>query len=408
MPKLSYNAEQQNQFLTEISSHYGTEILDNNQIRSYVEKTGVAFPYFIYRDANRKVARGKYSVAMSVVAAFKPLPPFPAKKYTKAAETPAHVVVEQPRTVISGGPTSMQADISCTVPDRDPTYVPFGNYTDIEKIISSKIFFPVYVTGLSGNGKTMSIVQACAKLKRQILRINVTEETDELDLLGGTELVNGNTVYREGAVILAMRTGSVLLIDEGDLNNTKILCLMPILEGKAYLNKKTGEVVHPAEGFNIFITGNTKGKGSDDGRFVGTKVMNEAFLERFSITMEQEYPSAAIEKKIVMKNMEQLGCADDGFATHLCTWAEIIRKAFDDGSINELISTRRLVHIVKTFSIFNDRKKAIELCLNRFDRDTKHSFLDFYQAIDASINPEVPDATLTPEVVTVEDPITVL
>jgi hypothetical protein len=295
----------------------------------------------------------------------------------------------------------MQADITCTVPDRDPTYVPFGNYVDIEKIIASKIFFPVYVTGLSGNGKTMSISQACAKLKRQLLRINVTEETDELDLLGGTELVNGNTVFREGAVILAMRTGSVLLIDEGDLNSTKILCLMPILEGKPYLNKKTGEMVHPAEGFNIFITGNTKGKGSEDGRFIGTKVMNEAFLERFSITMEQEYPNASIEKKIVLKNMEQLNCVDEGFATHLCTWAEIIRKAFDEGSINDLISTRRLVHIIKTYSIFGDRMKAIELCLNRFDRETKNSFMDFYKAIDASVNPSdaADHSAGTPEIV---------
>jgi hypothetical protein len=398
MPKLSYDADQQNNFLQEVSSFYNDmNVLTNEQIRNYVKNNNLAFPYFLFRDKNRKVGRGKYNVSMSVVQAIKPLPPFPPMKKPAAAVA----VVEQTRTVISNGPSTMQADITCTVPDRDPTYVPFGNYVDIEKIIASKIFFPVYVTGLSGNGKTMSISQACAKLKRQLLRINVTEETDELDLLGGTELVNGNTVFREGAVILAMRTGSVLLIDEGDLNSTKILCLMPILEGKPYLNKKTGEMVHPAEGFNIFITGNTKGKGSEDGRFIGTKVMNEAFLERFSITMEQEYPNASTEKKIVLKNMELLDCVDDSFATHLCTWAEIIRKAFDEGSINDLISTRRLVHIIKTYSIFGDRMKAIELCLNRFDRETKNSFMDFYKAIDASVNPSdtVDHSAGTPEVV---------
>ena len=399
MPKLSYDVNQQNEFLRDVSNFYNdVNVLTNEQIRDYVEKNNLPFPHFLFRDKNRKVGRGKYNVSMSVVQAIKPLPPFPPmKKSISVAATQA----EQTPTVNVSAPTSMRADISLVIPERDATYVPFGNYADIEKIISSKIFFPVYITGLSGNGKTMSISQACAKLKRQLLRINVTEETDELDLLGGTELVNGNTVFREGAVLLAMRAGAVLLIDEGDLNNTKILCLMPILEGKPYLNKKTGEVVHPAPGFNIFITGNTKGKGSEDGRFVGTKVMNEAFLERFSITMEQEYPNASTEKKIVLKNMEQLECVDDAFATHLCTWAEIIRKAFDEGSINDLISTRRLVHIIKTYSIFGDRMKAIELCLNRFDRETKNSFMDFYKAIDASVNGEgtVDHSAGTPEVV---------
>ena len=281
--------------------------------------------------------------------------------------------------------TSNMDDV--TIPDIDPTYVPFGNYSDIEKIISSKVFFPVYVTGLSGNGKTMSIIQACARLKREILRINVTEETDELDLLGGTELVNGSTINREGAVLIAMRRGAVLLIDEGDLNNTKILCLMPILEGKPYYNKKTGEVIRPAPGFNIFITGNTKGKGSEDGRFIGTKIMNEAFLERFSITMEQEYPSTKVEKSIILKNMELNNCVDEDFATKLCTWSEIIRKTYFEEAIDELITTRRLVHIVKTFAIFKNREKAITLAINRFDTETKNAFFDLYTKCDATITP---------------------
>ena len=396
MAKMSYSVEQQKQFFVDINEFFGKEIVTTEEIKMFLQKKKLSTPYFFFRDENRKVSRGKYSIAMSVVSAIKPLPPFPPMRKMTKPSAPAFV--EQERTVIHGGPTSMQADISCTVPSKDPTYVPFGNYSDIEKIIGSKIFFPVYVTGLSGNGKTMSIVQACAKLKREILRINVTEETDELDLIGGTELVDGTTVNREGAVLLAMRRGAVLLIDEGDLNNTKILCLMPILEGKPYFNKKTGEVIHPAEGFNVFITGNTKGKGSDDGRFVGTKVMNEAFLERFSITMEQEYPTPSIEKKIVVKNMEQLGCVDDDFATKLCTWSDIIRKAFYDGYVDEIISTRRLVHIVKTFSIFSDRLKAVNLALNRFDTETKTAFLDFYTKCDASVNPPQPETVPTDQV----------
>ena len=381
-----YTAEQQEQFFVDIVKHYNKESLTAREINSFVESNNLSTPYFVFHDKSRKLKRGLYSVAMTAnVAQLRPLPKMPRMKApTKTIETQDTQMTQE---VKHGSVDVMRADISCTIPDKDPTYVPFGNYEDIAKIIEAKIFFPVYITGLSGNGKTMSIMQACAKLGRQLLRINVTEETDELDLLGGTELVNGSTVYREGAVILAMREGAVLLIDEGDLNNTKILCLMPILEGKPYLNKKTGEIIQPKEGFNIFITGNTKGQGSDDGRFVGTKVMNEAFLERFAITMEQEYPPLKVEKKIVLKNMEQLNCVDEDFATRLVEWSENIRKAYAEGVTTDLITTRRLTHIVKTFSIFGDRLKAVNLALNRFDSETKNAFLDLYTKVDASVNP---------------------
>jgi MoxR-like ATPase len=386
MPKVSYTPDQQASLLANLRQTYGNTI-KAAQISEFCASKGLPYPYFITYDADRKVSRGVYSLAENLTAAVAQIvKPAPVAK----AEPILEPAMAMPAAnVLHFQPKSARADVVCVVPDRDPTYVPFGNYSDIEKIIKSRIFFPVYITGLSGNGKTMSITQACAKLNRELIRINVTEETDELDLIGGTELVDGNTVYREGAVITAMRRGACLLIDEGDLNNTKILCLMPILEGKPYFNKKTSETISPAPGFNIFITGNTKGKGSDDGRFVGTKVMNEAFLERFSITMEQEYPSAALEKKIVLKNMEQLGFTDDDFATKLCTWAEIIRKSFNEGAVDEIISTRRLVHIVKTYSIFNNRMKALTLALNRFDTETKNSFLDLYTKIDA-------DATVQP------------
>lgn len=359
----NYDVVSMENFLKNIAQEYGSEVLSKKDIEGFAKKHNLPYPKFAFSN-ERKVAWGKYSVSM-VVNSVVPLKKNKAENNMKL-------------------PDSIRADISCSVPKKDPTFVPFGNYSDIETIIKSKVFFPVYLTGLSGNGKTMSIMQACAKHNREMLRINVTEETDEIDLLGGTELINGSTVYREGAVLLAMRTGAVLLIDEGDLNNTKILCLMPILEGKPYLNKKTGEVITPAAGFNIFITGNTKGKGSDDGRFIGTKIMNEAFLERFAVTLEQDYPTSNIEKKILLRNMEDLECVDDDFATKLCTWADITRKTFKEGGIDEVITTRRLVHIIKTFSIFKDRSKAVSMALNRFDNITKVSFFDLYTKIDES------------------------
>jgi MoxR-like ATPase len=273
------------------------------------------------------------------------------------------------------------------VPDRNETYVPFGFYNDMRDIIKSRIFYPIYITGLSGNGKTFMIEQVCAALKRELIRVNITKRTDESDLIGSYELVDGSTIRREGPVITAMRRGAVLLLDECDLGTEDILCLQPILEGKPYFDKKTGEVVHPAAGFNVIATANTKGKGSDDGRFIGTNLLNEAFLERFAITVEQEYPPAATERKILEKNFAVLGITDTIFIDRLITWAEVIRKSFSDGAVDEVISTRRLVHISKAFSIFNNRLKAIEMCLNRFDTDTKTAFLDLYTKVDAEATP---------------------
>jgi hypothetical protein len=269
------------------------------------------------------------------------------------------------------------------VPQKNGTYVPFGFYNDLKNIISSRIFYPIYITGLSGNGKTMMIEQVCAALKRELVRVNITKRTDESDLIGSYELIDGSTVRREGPVLTAMRRGAVLLLDECDLGTEDILCLQPILEGKPYFDKKTGEVVHPAAGFTVLATANTKGKGSDDGRFIGTNILNEAFLERFAVTVEQDYPPAATERKILEKNFAELGINDDVFIERLITWAEVIRKSFNDGAVDEVISTRRLVHISKAFSIFKNRLKAIEMCLNRFDTDTKTAFLDLYTKVDA-------------------------
>ena len=275
------------------------------------------------------------------------------------------------------------------IPSKDANYVPFGNATDLKKIIKSKIFYPTFITGLSGNGKTLGVEQACAQLGRELIRVNITVETDEDDLIGGFRLVNGETVWHNGPVIEALERGAVLLLDEIDLASNKILCLQSILEGKGVFLKKIGRQVSPAAGFNIFATANTKGKGSDDGRFVGTNVLNEAFLERFPVTFEQEYPAPALETKMLNNYCKELDCCDDDYIKNLVAWADIIRKTFKDGGVDEVISTRRLVHIIRAYSIFSDRVKAIKVCLNRFDDETKQSFIELYDKIDADVDVSV-------------------
>ena len=270
------------------------------------------------------------------------------------------------------------------IPQKDDNFVQFGNFKDIKKIIESRIFYPTFITGLSGNGKTFSIEQACAKLKRELIRVNITIETDEDDLIGGFRLVNGETVWHNGPVVEALERGAVLLLDEIDLASNKILCLQSILEGKGVFLKKIGKMIQPKDGFQVFATANTKGKGSDDGRFIGTNVLNEAFLERFPVTFEQEYPSPAVEGRILSKQ-----CDDQSFVAHLVDWADIIRKTFYDGGIEDIITTRRLVHIVKAYSIFGDKAKAMEVCLNRFDDETKQSFMELYDKVDGDFQLKV-------------------
>ena len=275
-------------------------------------------------------------------------------------------------------------------PVKDPNFVPFGNFSDVKKIIASKLFYPTFITGLSGNGKTLSVEQACAQLNRELIRVNITIETDEDDLIGGFRLVNGETAWHNGPVVEALERGAVLLLDEVDLASNKILCLQSILEGKGVLLKSIGKYVERKPGFNVIATANTKGKGSEDGRFIGTNVLNEAFLERFALTFEQEYPSVKTEQKILEKVSGNLGVLDEEFCENLANWSDIIRRTFKDGGIDEVISTRRLVHIIRAFAIWQDRMKAIKLCVNRFDDETKQSFLDLYDKIDADVNTEDP------------------
>ena len=324
------------------------------------------------------ISRGVYdlSAAMAGVTAA----PAPAKMPQPVAEIVSKPVAK----------TLMQAKLEVTVdnlvPRADPTYVPFGFYKDLIKVLKSENFYPTFISGLSGNGKTTMVEQACAKLKREVMRVNISVETDEDDLIGGNTLVDGNVVYREGPVLTAMKRGAILILDEIDRGSNKLMCMQAILEGKPYFNKKTGETVYPAKGFNVIATANTKGKGSDDGKFISAQILDDAFLERFAITVEQEYPSAKVEKQIIMNKMEKAGAIDEEFADNLVTWAEIIRKTFYDGGIDDLISTRRLEHIVNAYAMFKSRNKAVELCVNRFDADTKSAFLDLYSKVDAKVD----------------------
>ena len=302
------------------------------------------------------------------------------------------LTIQEKLEITYNAPSASPAIAENLVPNKDPNFVPFGNFTDVKKIIQSGIFYPTFITGLSGNGKTLGIEQACAALKRELIRVNITIETDEDDLIGGFRLVNGETVWHNGPVIEALERGAILLLDEVDLASNKILCLQSVLEGKGLFLKKTGRYVERRPGFNIFATANTKGKGSEDGRFIGTNVLNEAFLERFALTFEQDYPTVATETKILEKAAASLAVLDKEFCSYLANWADIIRRTFNDGGVDEVISTRRLVHIIRAFAIWQDRMKAIKVCTNRFDEETKQSFIELYDKIDAEVVPnEVKD-----------------
>ena len=303
-------------------------------------------------------------------------------------------LAQEPAPALQSRVQSVSSD-EVYVPAKDETFVKWGYFKDVKQIIDSRMFFPMYVAGLSGNGKTMMIEQACAMSNREYVRVQVTPETDEDDLIGGFRLLNGETVFAKGPVIKAMEAGAILLIDEIDRGSNKLMCLQGVLEGKPVLIKKTGEVVQPAPGFNVIATANTKGQGDENGRFIAATIIDEAFLERFNITLEQPYPTVAVEKKIVANHMAKFDANDTLFAEKLVDWGQAIRKTFEDGGVDDIISTRRLCHIVQTFSIFNDRKKAIELCVNRFDPDTRAAFVDLYEKLDVEVGGDAAANTST-------------
>ncbi len=356
---------------------YGDVALRPAQIKEVAKELGMPDAPNTFFKKNLKVGYGLYNLPGSAPAL---VAEPPAEISVPAAALQPNALVKDLNVVTDGFTENL-------VPAKDPLFVPFGNFATLKKVIGSRMFYPTFITGLSGNGKTFSVEQACAQLKREVIRINFTIETDEDDLIGGFRLIDGDTRFFKGPVIKAMERGTVLLLDEIDLGNpAKIMCLQSILEGKGYFIKKTGEFIKPAAGFTVVATANTKGKGSDDGRFIGTNVLNEAFLERFPVTAEQEYPTPAVEKRILKAVFADLGLDDAPFIDKLTDWADIIRRTFFDGGIDELISTRRLVHIAKAHKIFGDRMQAIDMCINRFDEDTKTSFRDLYTKIDEEVN----------------------
>jgi MoxR-like ATPase len=368
--------------------------MTKRDLQDVADSAKMKFPHWITRVPTYKVGRGLFVVPSVNDTQIKP---------AAATATP---VVEAPAPLALGRETVVAPVVEMTkglnghgqthVPEKDELFVPFGSFPDMVSILKSDMFYPVFVTGLSGNGKTFMIEQACAKAARALYRVNITIETDEDDLLGGFRLVNGETVWFDGPVVEAMRTGSVLLLDEVDLASTKIMCLQPILEGKGVFLKKINEYVDCQPGFNIVATANTKGKGDDTGNFIGAGVLNEAFLERFPITVEQDYPATTIEKKILGKVFNKLNISDSEFIEKLVNWADIIRKTYREGAIDELITTRRLVHISNAYAIFNmDRMKAIEMCVNRFDDETKTAMVDLYTKIDSAVDPNATDDEVT-------------
>ena len=346
------------QLISELQSLFGSD-LSSGDIRGYCASRDLNYQTVTRRLESFKTDRGRWNL-----------------------EVTQERVEEIERSF--SAPAVLPATEQNLIPDKDDTFVKFGNFNDIKKIIASNLFYPTFITGLSGNGKTFSVEQVCAQLKRELIRVNITIETDEDDLIGGFRLVNGETAWHNGPVLEALERGAILLLDEIDLASNKILCLQSILEGKGVFLKKIGKFVKPKSGFNVVATANTKGKGSDDGRFIGTNVLNEAFLERFPVTFEQSYPSSATEQKILEGVALDLGVEDREFCKLIVEWADVIRKTFYDGGIEEIISTRRLVHIIRAYSIFQDKAKAIQVCTNRFDDFTKQVFMELYDKVDAN------------------------
>jgi len=366
--------EKQKKFVDLAVKELGTDTVTRKQVQELETKFNLTGNSWLVNSGDYKVGRGVYKLPTDGVVN-------PSK----------NIKQKLPKTKAVAETVTLKETAQNTeslVPNKEATFVSFGNYKDIKNIVKSKIFYPTFITGLSGNGKTLGVTQACAELKRELIRVNITVETDEDDLLGGFRLVDGATVWHDGPVVDAMKRGALLLLDEIDLASNKIMCLQPILEGNGVFLKKIGKFVEPAEGFNIVATANTKGKGSEDGRFIGTNILNEAFLERFPVTFEQEYPPVKVEQKILDNVMSAYALKDPKFTENLVKWADVIRKTFYDGGVDEIIATRRLVHIINAFAIFKNKLKAVQVCVNRFDDDTKNSFLDLYSKVDAGVNME--------------------
>jgi len=377
-------------FVVACEERFGANaVVTRDGITQVCNESGAPYPFWLVTKSEFRFDRGQYKVPVSgeKIVKLKESIVKLNDADCKVIEPETEMAYAQPAQVLEFRQPKLVDDSEPAVPQKWPDYVPFGFYKDMKNIISSKAFYPIFVTGLSGNGKTLMVEQVCAELNRECIRVNISVETDESDLLGGPTLVNGNVVNRDGPVLIAMKRGAVLLIDEVDRGSNKLMCLQGIMEGKPHYNKKSGEVVHPAKGFNIIATANTKGQGSDEGKYLA-QILDSAFLERFPITVEQEFPDMKTEKKILAPLID-----DKDFVENLCQWADVIRKSYMEGAVDEVISTRRLVHIAKAFTIFKDKMKAITLCVARFDEETKMSFLDLYSKVDATVESPANTAT---------------
>ena len=362
----------QKDFVKHAFEMFNKDVLTIDELKQANAKFGCKYPpQWLTKNKNYKVDKKTFKLPIDGEDI-----PVVKTETKKVSETPVNETKQEAAYIVS----SLTGNI---VPKKDPIFVSFGNYPDIKSIVKSGKFYPVFITGLSGNGKTMGVTQACAENKKELIRVNITIETDEDDLLGGYRLKDGQTVWQNGPVIEAMERGAILLLDEIDLASNKIMCLQPILEGSGVFVKKINKFVKPKEGFNVIATANTKGQGSEDGKFIGTNILNEAFLERFPVTFEQKYPTMSIEKKILVNTLKAAGKSDVKFVDKLVTWADVIRRTYFDGGVDEIISTRRLVHITQAYAIFGDKVKAIQLCTNRFDEDTKNSFVELYTKVDS-------------------------
>ena len=368
-------------FVTEAAKRFG-EVVTHEQLVTLSEETGMKRQVWL-EGKQYRVARGKYQL---------PLQEFNINMAGLALVKSTPIIITEPTMApvtkaIAKISSVARMQEGAIIPKVNSLYVPFGFFDNMKRIVASKKFYPVFVSGLSGNGKTFMVEQACAQLKVECLRVNISPETDEDDLIGGFRLIDGETKWFDGPVVQAMKSGAVLILDEIDRGSNKLMCLQGVLEGKGLFVKKTGEFVEPVSGFNIIATANTKGKGDETGRYMAATILDDAFLERFPITVEQEYPDTKVETKILTKLFASLGINDKEFAENLVKWADIIRKTFEEGAIDELISTRRLSHIAEAYTIFNDKMEAIKYCINRFDGETKTAFLDLYSKIDAGIDP---------------------
>ena len=363
--------DEKQQFLVKaLKDCHGTENIKNKQVIDLAAELGMERPNWFFDNYGVKTARGVWSL------------PDTGDSVDMAAQI---IPIREEKTVQSRfDPNTVSEFEYAQVPDKDSSYVPFGEFKDIESIIRSQQFFPIFISGLSGNGKTFMVEQACSRAKRPMVRVQMSRETDEDDLIGGFRLVNGDTVWVDGPAVVAAKQGAILLLDEIDLGGPALMCLQPLLEGNGIFVKKTGEYVVPAPGFNILATANTKGKGDETGSFAHTGIMNEAMLDRFPVTLEQPYADPKTETKILEGKASNFGvdaAAEANFISDLVQWADNIRKTYMAGGMSEIVTTRRLESILKAFSIFGKHTTAIEMGISRFDEQTKSDMIRLYEKI---------------------------